>query len=113
MLTQSQKAYAAYLNSNHWRDVKVQKRRKVAAKCAYCGDTKNINLHHLFYRPEWKSVKLGDLRWLCRRHHELVHNLSGEIKPSKEKPFRANSFWILAFHAIRRWEKKHTVANQI
>lgn len=67
--------YKEYLHSEEWKRIKGMKESKKEKSCAFCGATKFIELHHLFYRKDLKDTKLGDLRWLCCRCHDATHFL--------------------------------------
>lgn len=39
-------------------------------KCFYCGDTRDLEMHHIFGGADRKvSEKYGLKVWLCNRHH--------------------------------------------
>ena len=65
--------YNEFLNSDRWKKI----RRKVwqsdiPKKCYICGATEHLQVHHLSY----KRLFYGDLRdvvFLCKEHHEKVH----------------------------------------
>lgn len=68
--------YREYLKTRHWRRLRVVAIKKAKHKCAVCGDTENLNVHHLTYERKG-CEKLEDLQVLCRECHENVHE--GEI----------------------------------
>lgn len=71
-----------YLKSPEWKEIRSRKESKTAKRCGICLSTEQIDLHHLFYRKELAQTETSDLRWLCRRCHELAHKLinNGAIK---------------------------------
>lgn len=68
-----QEQYRKYLKSNDWKRKRLKKRSR-RDRCAICGDTRHLDVHHLNYR-NWTDVTMSDLRVLCRRCHELAHDL--------------------------------------
>lgn len=75
-LTPGQLAYRAYLQSDHWRKLREEKRGTgPRPRCAICASKRRIQLHHLFYRLRWEDTQATDLRWLCEVCHETTHLL--------------------------------------
>ena len=50
--------------------------KKAGHKCSICGETENLNVHHLTY-ARVGCEKLSDLEVLCRGCHENEHE--GEV----------------------------------
>jgi phage terminase large subunit GpA-like protein len=70
-------SYRTYLKSRDWarkRQFKYYRRQW----CSICGSDEQLNVHHLFYRNEWKQTRHSDLRVLCHRCHELGHELMAQ-----------------------------------
>lgn len=73
--------YFAYLNSDHWLDVRrryrasklVRKNKAGKITCAYCDCTERLELHHKHYKRLGKE-HLKDLILLCHDHHQLIHS---------------------------------------
>lgn len=78
-------AYREYLKSDHWKNLKDSKAKKSKKRCAICGVSNRLDLHHVLYR-NILDVTLGDLRWLCRECHNTAHECikRGMINPSKK-----------------------------
>lgn len=77
--------YQQYLKSDHWKKLRRRKRRKFKEpRCAICASTDQVDTHHLFYR-NIHDVQLSDLRLLCRRCHDVTHQLMAEGELSKVK----------------------------
>lgn len=78
--------YQKYLKSDEWKNLKALKESKSFKRCAICAVTSKIDLHHLFYRPDLGDTQTSDLRWLCRRCHDLAHKLikGGLLKMKKD-----------------------------
>lgn len=75
--------YQQYLQSDHWRQLRAEKRRKVSKskdgriRCSICASTERVETHHLFYRGIY-DVDTSDLRLLCRRCHQTAHEIIAE-----------------------------------
>ena len=67
--------YKEYLKSEEWKTLRKKKHNKSKGRCAICKNSKNLNIHHLFYRQDLSKTELSDLRLLCKRCHKLVHEL--------------------------------------
>jgi len=63
-----------YYRSAHWKEVRRKAFEHYGRKCAVCGASHRLQVHHIHYRRNGRSV-LGrediekDLRVLCRKHH--------------------------------------------
>lgn len=81
---------------------------RIEKRCAICGSTTSIDLHHLFYRQNLEDVQTSDLRWLCRRCHNRAHELINS-KVLKFKPGASHHAMFAAtkslvnqsFHKVR------------
>jgi len=91
--------YKKYLNTNHWKDVKIRYRASKSIQVCYiCGTDEKINLHHKSYK-RIGAEKLNDLLPLCSKCHMLVHTkLKLEHNNSKL------NLWTMA-HRIKRVSK--------
>lgn len=70
-------SYRDYLNSSNWRIKRTQKLSRKGGnkrRCAVCANVNNLDVHHLAYRDLY-SVNQSDLRILCRRCHDMAHEL--------------------------------------
>lgn len=71
--------YRQYLQSEDWQKKRTRK-RKSNDSCAIChaeaGDA-TLDVHHLIYR-NLVDVTMADLRVLCRRCHDVAHDLLRE-----------------------------------
>jgi len=69
--------YKIYLQTFEWDETRKLAYKRANNKCENCGDTKDLNVHHLTYenlgneRPE-------DLKVLCSRCHREIHKI-GEL----------------------------------
>jgi len=76
--------YADYLQSPHWRVVKVtwQPRRRSSKGqpvCEFCASAGLLELHHRTYR-NLGNERRSDLVLLCRDCHETVHIVHAKSK---------------------------------
>lgn len=78
------KQYKVYIASEHWVKRKDMYFRNVSRKCAVCGSSKYINLHHAYY-GEYGNERDEDLVPLCREHHEMFHEQFGKTKKDMRK----------------------------
>lgn len=72
-MSTAKERYRQYLQSDDWRKKRDAKRRH-RDRCAICGDTRNLDVHHLDYK-NWTDVLQSDLRVFCRRCHTVTHDL--------------------------------------
>ena len=80
--------YLNYLASDHWRGVREGSFKKYGRKCFICGkdhsviegETRTLDVHHLFYRQDLWKTRVEDTRPICREHHELWHDIQDERK---------------------------------
>ena len=99
--------YKTYLASDRWRQLKAAKEKRTPKRCSICEATERIDCHHLFYRNLF-DVKIGDLRWLCRRCHDVAHDLlrAGRVKQSKKNRGNPQSLYLLTFNLVKRELKR-------
>lgn len=77
--------YRIYLQSDHWKKLRLLKISQVGYKCQDCGVQKNIQVHHIRYKKIY-NVKTNDLRVLCRDCHIKYHE-NTSFKKNKVKTF--------------------------
>lgn len=70
-------AYRHYLKSLHWQGTRLLMANAPKSKCAFCGSSKSINIHHLHYKTVGNESS-KDLRRLCRECHTLWHAKFGK-----------------------------------
>jgi len=78
--------YKEYLKSKHWKNKRKEFYKTTEAKCSWCGETKNLNLHHLTY-DNIGNEKLEDLICLCASCHKKLHQETDKFKV-KRKPIK-------------------------
>src|SRR5215469_1990832 len=95
--------YRDYLRSPHWKALKAKKQMRTAKRCAICGAAGQIDCHHIFYR-NLSDVAVGDLRWLCRRCHDVAHDLLrvNKIKPQRKKRGNAQTWFLITKNLVFR-----------
>jgi len=81
--------YKEYLQSDDWKNKRKKKLLK-KRRCAICSETKNLDVHHIFYK-NWYDVENSDLRVLCRRCHYKTHDLMND--------------WTIVF---KKWASHHS-----
>lgn len=91
--------YAAYLESDHWKNLRAAKIKRDGAACKDCGSTRFIQVHHLNYRNIF-DVILDDLKVVCRVCHEKIHGII-KPKPAPAKPQRQTAPRIQKDQSIR------------
>jgi 5-methylcytosine-specific restriction endonuclease McrA len=70
----SKKVYQKYLESDHWKKVKIDYYRERERICSACGAKRRIQLHHLTYKKVGRE-RPQDLVPLCQSCHKLVHQI--------------------------------------
>ena len=86
----SKEEHRKYINSDLWKTKREEALAHHGHRCASCGTTKNIQVHHISYLrlshngPGKETME--DLIPLCGRHHQLVHKLIDELKERKIFP---------------------------
>ena len=73
-----------YRNAIEWWSYNIKhmvKDNKIIKKlCKYCGSTKNINAHHIFFKSTYPQLSLNTNNGipLCDDCHHELHNLNGK-----------------------------------
>lgn len=65
--------YNSYLQSDHWRRLRYEKKKSVGFKCEGCGDEHFLQVHHKHYKTLWHE-SLEDLKVLCGACHKAEHS---------------------------------------
>lgn len=66
-------SYEAYLNSDHWRELRQKAFKIYGKRCLLCESTE-VHGHHLVYR-NLTDVHPAEVVPLCQKHHSLVHDI--------------------------------------
>lgn len=72
-MTERQKEYQKYLQSDHWKSLRLQALTRDGFKCTSCGSFNNLQGHHIRYRPDWYSGVVEDIQTLCDSCHLEAH----------------------------------------
>lgn len=115
-----------YLKSDHWQNLRLKKLAIEDACCNLC-HTRNLSndLHHVRYRKLW-DVRPSDLRVLCRRCHDIVHEVLDGQSPAQIARWSSSERWRhtrhvaqkilrarVRFEKLRRTRKKRRARNQL
>jgi hypothetical protein len=69
--------YSQYLQTDHWKNIAYQAKRKAGFRCQMCNSSGLLNAHHRTYErrgEEW----LTDITVVCEACHEHFHNVIKE-----------------------------------
>ena len=74
----SNEDYKKYLLSSDWIELKRKAlKKKRFKKCRKkCCDEEVVELHHMSYKRMNTKDELKDIIPLCRKHHQLIHDIS-------------------------------------
>lgn len=64
--------YGLYLQSDEWRDKRGAILERDNYQCRICGDTNNLEVHHLTYDRVYNESDY-DLVTVCADCHEIIH----------------------------------------
>jgi len=83
------KGVPAYYSTETWRKKRAEAFRIHGYKCAVCGSVKDLQVHHLRYRKNGKSIfghedPAKDLRVLCKKCHPKGHYSDFQIRQDKK-----------------------------
>jgi len=67
-------SYSGYLQTDHWKRVRLGAMKRAWFQCEKCGSEQEIQVHHLTYDRLWHE-RPGDLIVLCRECHLITHGL--------------------------------------
>lgn len=65
--------YKEYLNSDHWKQIRLKALDRAGNRCQLCSSTNNLNVHHNTYKNRGNE-DLKDLVVLCRDCHMKFHD---------------------------------------
>lgn len=69
--------YRQYLKSIQWKTLKSYALERARNRCQICNSDLMLAVHHRRYPPFLGEEKISDLTVLCRRCHDLFHNVKG------------------------------------
>ena len=68
--------YGIFLQTPYWKVIAENQKRCAGKKCAICGSTKNLNLHHTTYKNHGDEIcHLDDLVTVCQSCHKDIHGI--------------------------------------
>lgn len=76
------KEYEEYLQSEDWREKRLQRLQIAQHRCSACRNSKAIHVHHLTYARIFKE-EMADLLPLCEFHHNAAERLIAKGKLSR------------------------------
>lgn len=65
-------SYAAYLQSGHWRALRLRALNRDGFRCRSCGSKRNLAVHHRWY-VVLGAEHLSTLETLCGKCHRKIH----------------------------------------
>ena len=74
----SSQEYKMYMNSVLWTKKRNERIRIDKGKCAVCGSSHDLNVHHLTYRNFMHEDVDQDLITLCRPCHIMLHRIKDQ-----------------------------------
>lgn len=80
-LTPAQLAYQKFLDSDFWRNISHECKKRDGFQCRKCRCKTTLQAHHIYYPEDWHQTQLHHLMTVCRRCHEHIHTLA-PLKPS-------------------------------
>lgn len=102
-------SYDEYLQSPHWKDVRVRYwASRMPKSCKGCGRKDGLELHHRTYKRlgnEW----LQDLIPFCRNCHQRTHDEEKLIKEhikNKSNKVGVNPLWTATKQIVRKYNKE-------
>lgn len=70
----AKEAYALYLQSSHWKELRKFVMDQLDSRCTVCFRQNDSNeVHHIYYCGDWYKTQPHHLTVLCDEHHELMH----------------------------------------
>lgn len=68
--------YKEFLRTPYWRIISAFEKYEAGRRCAICGSTKMLNVHHKTYIHHGsEAVHLDDLVTVCRECHKAIHGI--------------------------------------
>jgi len=71
--------YKEYLKTEHWQEVRKAALKKAGYKCALCGSTEHLNVHHRTYENRGDE-DIKDVIVLCQNCHAKFHDKLQEVE---------------------------------
>lgn len=100
--------YSDYLQSPEWRSKRAQRLKISQNRCAACGSTDKVEVHHLTYARIFNE-DMEDLLPLCEEHHEAAERIvrSGSLPRTGDVLFLATETirLVLSFYPKLSFQK--------
>ena len=81
MVTESQKRYHEYLETDYWKQVQFKVKERAGFRCQTCNSQLDLVAHHRTYENRGRELEhLNDLVCLCKRCHASIHSI---IEPAQ------------------------------
>ena len=64
--------YGKYINSEEWKEKRIERIELDGYKCRFCGSAKNLEVHHINYSSA-PNEDMDDLLTLCHSCHQTLH----------------------------------------
>lgn len=90
-MTEAQIRYQRYLQSDHWRALRLEAFRVHGRKCFKCPATFGLDVHHLRYRHPWTLCTVLDVRPCCRQCHDKEHGINQVVTPEVKREAQRRS----------------------
>ena len=89
-MTTSQEKYYQYLDSDYWKEVSYQVKKRAGFKCQVCNSQLDLVAHHRTYEHRGAELNhLDDIVCLCQRCHALFHGKNerkAKNPPQEQQP---------------------------
>lgn len=77
--------YYQYLESEHWRRLRLEAFERDGFKCLNCGTNKNLRGHHKRYRKDLRLCTVKDIETLCQKCHDNFHREKARLRKERRK----------------------------
>lgn len=88
-MTRRRRAYNAYLESSHWKNLSRLTKERDNYECKQCGRTRWLVVHHRRYRKNLRDCTINDLVTLCDPCHKTLHRERARQRKLKRRARRA------------------------
>lgn len=82
---ETKESYYAYLETSEWRAKRAERIRIDGGICKICGDTNDLQVHHITYDNVRNEDIERDLITLCRKCHKRIHKQADDNKAKIEE----------------------------
>lgn len=88
--------WGEYLKTSAWQEMRQKVFRRDGFVCVACGESKNLNVHHITYE-RLGAEELSDLVTLCQRCHENVHAGKALVKYTTSDIFTSSEYFLFFY----------------